>query len=200
VGDEEESTLEPRDESTEVHRASRSLRADACSAIERREHTGLAIVVARRGQRDQLERVLREQFSIDAPTASQMVTGTLFGLIGSGPDQWLAISSALEGSALAAKLRLSLAGLASITDQSDARAIFRLRGRGALKVLAKGCPLDLHARAFAPGDAALTVIHHMSVQLWQLDAVPTFELSVPRSFAWSFAHWLADAKIGIEAT
>jgi sarcosine oxidase subunit gamma len=68
------------------------------------------------------------------------------------------------------------------------------------ETLAKGCPVDLHPRAFEPGDTALTAIAHMGVQLWQGDAAPTYELFVTRSMAGSFAEWLlaAAAEFGLE--
>jgi sarcosine oxidase subunit gamma len=31
------------------------------------------------------------------------------------------------------------------------------------------------------------------VQLWQVDAVPTYELAVPRSLAAAFWHWLVES-------
>jgi heterotetrameric sarcosine oxidase gamma subunit len=69
--------------------------------------------------------------------------------------------------------------------------VLRIGGPRARAALAKGCPLDLHPRAFGPGDTAVTAIAHVGVQLWQLDDAPTYELAVPRSMAKSFWTWLS---------
>ena len=53
--------------------------------------------------------------------------------------------------------------------------------------------IDLHPRAFGPGDAAVTSVAHVGVHLWQIDAAPTYELAVPRSLAAAFWHWLVES-------
>jgi len=98
-----------------------------------------------------------------------------------------------DGAAFEARLRAALAGLASVSDQSDGRVVVRVGGPRARDTLAKGLPIDLHPRAFKPGDAAVSVVAHIAVHLWQIDPAPTYELAVPRSFAASFCDWLAAA-------
>jgi sarcosine oxidase subunit gamma len=64
-------------------------------------------------------------------------------------------------------------------------------------VLAKGCPLDLHPRAFATGNCAQSLLAKASVliHLPNDDAQrgPTFDLYVARSFAHYLFAWLEDA-------
>ena len=86
-----------------------------------------------------------------------------------------------------------MAGLASISDQSDGRIIIRVSGPRARQTLAKGIPIDLDPASFGPGDTALTAAGHINVQFWQLDAMPTFEFAVFRSFAAAFCEWLKEA-------
>jgi sarcosine oxidase subunit gamma len=102
------------------------------------------------------------------------------------------------GDAGAARGRLD--GLASLSDQSDARAVLRLSGPKLRETLAKGCAVDLHARAFRPGDTAITAIAHIGVQLWQVDEGPTFDILVARSMAGSFWRWFSAsaAEFGLE--
>jgi sarcosine oxidase subunit gamma len=80
-----------------------------------------------------------------------------------------------------------------VCGQSDGRSVVRVAGPRARDTLAKGVPIDLHPRAFQPGDAAVTVVNHIGVHFWQLDAVPSYEFCVFRSFAPSFWQWLATA-------
>ena len=76
-----------------------------------------------------------------------------------GPDQWLVTCPARDVPGLLASLREALAGVhAAITDVTDGRVAFRLAGPSARDVLAKGCPLDLHPRAFPPGRCAQSLL------------------------------------------
>jgi sarcosine oxidase subunit gamma len=56
--------------------------------------------------------------------------------------------------------------------------------------LAKILPIDLHPRAFAPGDVASTTASHIGATLWRLEdsaeGLPVFEIAVFRSLAGSF--------------
>jgi sarcosine oxidase subunit gamma len=80
-----------------------------------------------------------------------------------------------------------------VSDQSDGRGVFRVSGRGAREALAKGVPIDLHPRAFTTGDAAVTLAAHIPIHVWQVDALPTYEIAVARSLATSFLDWLGPA-------
>ncbi len=109
-------------------------------------------------------------------------------LVWAGVDQWLAIH---PDPLIARDLDQRLIGVAAVADQSGARAMLAISGPSARDTLAKGCPVDLHPRAFAPGDAALTSIAHMGVHLWQTEATPAYKLAVFRSLAGSFWAWLS---------
>ena len=82
-----------------------------------------------------------------------------------------------------------LAGSAVLIDQGHARAVLTLSGSEARDTLAKGFEIDLHPRAFRPGDAAVTVAAGIAAVLWQIDDRPTYGIAVPRSMADSFWHW-----------
>ncbi|ADI04679.1 sarcosine oxidase, gamma subunit [Streptomyces bingchenggensis BCW-1] len=110
-----------------------------------------------------------------------------------GPDEWLVLSQA-EGTAVAAELRNALAGApGSIVDVSANRTTLELSGPAARQVLEKGCPLDLHPRAFGPGQAVSTTVGPVAVLLWQVDDAPTYRLFPRSSFADYLARWLIDA-------
>src|SRR5215472_7966144 len=110
-----------------------------------------------------------------------------------GPGHWLAVTEGGDGSSFEKLLRHDLSNLASISDQSDSRAIVRIAGARARDALAKGVPLDLNPRVFTAGDAAVTTVGHIGVHLWQLDEAPTYEFAVSRSYAAAFWRWLIDS-------
>jgi sarcosine oxidase subunit gamma len=113
-------------------------------------------------------------------------------VVWSGPGQWLIVTKHPD---VVAPLALELSDLAAVTDQSDARAILRLSGARARDVLAKGCLIDLHPRAFQVGDVALTSISHIGVQIWQVDEAPSYDMSVPRSMIGSFWSWFEASAV-----
>jgi len=161
---------------------------------------GLATVIARKAQATALAERVRSLFGIALPTGPKRVAEGKVAFVGMGPGQWLAVEQAsADPQAFAAKLNKDLAGLASISDQSDARAVIRVSGPAARQALAKGLPVDLHPRVFGPGDSALTQIALIGAHVWQIDEAPTYEIAVFRSLAGSFADWLiaSAAEFGI---
>jgi heterotetrameric sarcosine oxidase gamma subunit len=110
-----------------------------------------------------------------------------------GPDEWLVLSQA-EETAVAAELREALGGdPGSVVDVSANRTTLELSGPAARQVLEKGCPLDLHPRAFGPARAVSTTLGPVAVLLWQVDDMPTYRLLPRSSFSDYLARWLIDA-------
>ena len=115
-----------------------------------------------------------------------------------GPDQWLLTCPRDEVGSLLSALRDALADVHSaITDVSDARIALRLAGPSARDVLAKGCPLDLHPRAFAAGSCAQSLLAKAAVLVHLVDddpaRGPAFDVYVARSFTHYLWMWLEDA-------
>lgn len=161
--------------------------------LSERVNLGISSVMARKGRESALRDAVQAACGVTLPDTSRLVAGPSAGFIGTGPGQWLAVSERLANGALAADLSAKLKGLASITDQSDGRAVIRIAGPRARDVLAKGLPIDLHPSVFTPGSAATSIIALMGVTLWQVDAVPAYDMAVFRSLAGSFWKWLADS-------
>lgn len=175
--------------------------APGVSIVERRD-LGIATVAARKGLAAALKAAVREAYGLELPDDSRIVRGEQVSFVGYAPDQWLAVSDALAGEALARDLGQRLKGLASISDQHGGRTVMRLSGPRAREVLAKGLPLDLHPRAFGPGSAATSTISLMGVQLWQVDDTPSYDIALFRSVSASFWRWLtaSAAEFGYEIT
>ncbi|WP_186420091.1 sarcosine oxidase subunit gamma family protein [Bosea sp. CS1GBMeth4] len=152
---------------------------------------GLATLIAGTGGASSLSQAVERRLGIVLPATPRIVRGQTHDAIWSGPEQWLLRAASRDGwSALLGEL----AAHAAVSEQSDARAALRLSGSQVRKVLAKGVMLDLHPAAFAVGDAALTSIAHVGVQLWRLPDGPdgpVFEILVARSMAGSFWSWFS---------
>ncbi|GEP06814.1 sarcosine oxidase subunit gamma [Methylobacterium oxalidis] len=166
------------------------MQGEAGVRLTLREGLGLATIIAGDGQEAALGAILAERYGWSLPEPGATALSGERGLVWSGPGQWLAVAE--SGGALGG-LPDALRGVAAVTDQSDARAIVRVAGPRARAALAKGVTVDLHPRAFGPGRTAVTSIAHIGAQLWQVDAGPSYDVAVARSFAGSFWSWLMDA-------
>ena len=118
-----------------------------------------------------------------------------------GPDEWLVVAPDGSNETLCSTLRNGLAGAHhAVTDVSASRTIIEIAGKDARAVLAKGCPLDLHASSFRPPQTAQTLLAKSQVVLQCVDAQPTFRLFVRISFAHYIADWLIDAATELGAS
>jgi len=153
----------------------------------------VATVMVRKERTDLLVQRVRETFGLELPVTPRRIAAGATAFAWAGPGHWLAMAANIDGPAFDGRLRAVLADVASVTDQSDGRVVIRISGRRARETLAKGLPIDLHPRAFGVGDAAVTSVSHMATHIWQIDAAPTYELAVSRSFAASFTRWLGTA-------
>lgn len=131
------------------------------------------------------------------PSLGRSATAGGLTVLGLGPDEWLAVGG--DGAAAAARLRDRCAGqLVAVTDVTDNYTTLVARGPAARRVLAKGCPLDLHPRASQAGMVAGTVVAKATVVLHLVSDEPApagalFHLLVRRSFADYLFRWLEDA-------
>ncbi len=111
-----------------------------------------------------------------------------------GPDEWLISAPAGEEHVLVPAFRASLGDRhAAVIDVSESRTVIAVSGAKARDLLAKGCTLDLHPRAFPVGACAQTGLARAGVLLYLVDEAPSFEITIPRSYADYLWTWLADA-------
>lgn len=105
-------------------------------------------------------------------------------IVWAGPDDWFVMSKRRKASELEAALRAELAGQhIAVTDVSSNYTILHLSGPRVRELLAQGCPLDLHPRAFGADRCAGSHFFKASVWLWRTPDGEGFELLVRRSFA-----------------
>ena len=114
-----------------------------------------------------------------------------------GPDEWLLVTEPGKEREIAEQLGKILSGQChSLVDMTGGQILLRLRGSQVRKVLAKGCTLDLHPRAFKVGQCAQTTLAKTSMLIAQVDDTPTFDIIVRRSFAEYAALWLHHSGAG----
>ncbi|CAL9364125.1 sarcosine oxidase subunit gamma [Streptomyces sp. enrichment culture] len=114
-----------------------------------------------------------------------------------GPDEWLLVGP--PGTERELEDRVRAAGgdePVSVTDVSAQRTTLLVSGPRARDLLAHGCALDLHPRAFGPGRCAQTNLARAQVVLVARDEERAgFWVLVRSSFAGYLTDWLLDAAV-----
>ncbi len=115
-----------------------------------------------------------------------------------GPDEWLLklhnANPQGAGDATESALRNALLGQhVSIVQVGSGNTTLRVQGPAAADLLARGCPLDLHPRAFPTGSLAQTHIAKASATILCIETATNFEVTVRRSFADYLCRWLQQA-------
>ena len=143
-------------------------------------------MIAKRGKRFALVTAVNTAFGVALPDGPRRATRGAVTFAGTGPDQWIASAEGAEAAGFAAQAarahRPVRGGDGSIRRAAGAAALSGPRVRD---VLAKGVPVDLHPKAFKPGDVATTLVAYIGVQIDMLDE--RRPISSPRRAAWRAA-------------
>jgi len=113
-----------------------------------------------------------------------------------GPDEFWVLTPQGQETALAERLRSTLAGQHhAVTDVSSGFFLVDLLGAQARGVLAQGCPMDLHPRAFPAGRAVGTHFFKVGLTLWASGESDGFQMLVRRSFIDHFWQLIDHASL-----
>ncbi|MER6423865.1 sarcosine oxidase subunit gamma family protein [Streptomyces sp. NPDC001137] len=112
-----------------------------------------------------------------------------------GPDEWLVVGPPGSERDLETRIRAAVGEEpVSVTDVSAQRTTLLVSGPRARDLLAHGCALDLHPRAFGAGRCAQTTLGRTQVVLVARDEPGAgFWVLVRSSFAGYLTDWLLDA-------
>lgn len=157
-----------------------------------RESTGFALasVTARRGQTPAAVAAAKSACGMALPLQARVVSAGGLTFIGTGPSQWLALTAHSDVD-IEDRLATVFGATASVCAQSDGRIMLQLQGTRVRDSLAKGLPIDLHPRAFAPGTAATSSAALIGVQVWHDTGPWPWHLLVTRTYFESFWRWLS---------
>lgn len=131
------------------------------------------------------------------PGVNESAAFTGGGCLWVRPDEWLVIGERGARDALLGALEAAVGTEdGAVVDISASRVLFELTGARSRDVLASCCPLDLHARAFAVGRCAQSVIGKAPILLQLLDDSPRWRIVVRPTLADYVTSWLTDAITG----
>ena len=128
----------------------------------------------------------------DLPIAANTVTNAGdVRILWLGPNEWWVVGTDARRAGLIDGLRRAFEGQhTNVTDVSESRTVITMSGPAARDVLARGISLDLHPRAFGPGQCAQTSLSKANILLHQTDNAPAYEIYVLRSFADYLWRWI----------
>lgn len=112
-----------------------------------------------------------------------------------GVDQWFLLAPYESHELMADELEEALAGVASVTEQSDGWSSLRLEGPGAMAVLERLSMLDLPQAG--PSFMARTVMHHIGCMILKDGDGDAWQILGPRSSAQSMFESIAHVAAGI---
>jgi sarcosine oxidase subunit gamma len=138
---------------------------------------------------------VRRVFDIALPTSPNTIAVSAdLTAIWLGPRSWLLASGGASGLVDYIQKRdaINAAG-GALFDVSASRAAWTVSGPRATDVLAKGCPLDFHPRAFVSGTCAQSLLGRIGALFVKHDDAPTFTVMVARSFARDALHALVES-------
>lgn len=123
-----------------------------------------------------------------------------FRLLWLAPDEWLLIAPAGSERMLVDALYRALGEqFAAVTGVSSGFARLGIAGAQSRDLLARGCTVDLHPRAFGIGRCVQTLLAKADVIIVQVDNAPAFHVIVQRSLAGYLWMWLTDAALEARA-
>ena len=173
------------------------LAAASGAGLTLRETPPLAMVNLRVAPGSDAARRAADALGATLPGANAVAPASQGAVLWLGPDEFLVVAGDGAAPGVVALLTEALAGdPGSVVDVSAARAGVDVAGPQAGDLLAKGCSIDLHPRAFPPGRCAQTLLARANVVLWHLGEPSRdggYRVLTGASFAGYLADWLIDA-------
>jgi sarcosine oxidase subunit gamma len=154
--------------------------------ITERFDLALASVAARHGRLADVARAAQAA-GIALPAAARHQGGRPYAAFWVAPEMWFVEAPFATHEAIAAILKGVFGPAASVTEQTDAWAIFDLAAPDLAPLMERLCTFDYPA--VPPGHATRTVIEHLGVYLVKQEAGAA-RLYGPRSSAQSLLHAL----------
>jgi sarcosine oxidase subunit gamma len=131
------------------------------------------------------------------PLEPNTVAGDGLAVLWMAPSEWALVGeTALDLPAVVAKACGT--ALHHLADVADGRIVFRVEGARARDIIAKGCSLDLHPRAFGVGRCAQSLLAQAPVLMRQVGP-DAFDLLTDVSYARHFQLWFEDATLEYRA-
>lgn len=151
----------------------------------------LASVSSRMGREEEFSAAAEAFFGVELPEPGEWAAGEAWGLIWTSPGQWFAEADFASHEMIAAEVKAALGENASVTEQTDAWARFRIEGGGTVAMLQRLTMAD--SAAMKSGQATRTAIEHLGCLLICRKAGMSFDILCPRSSAASLHHALTGA-------
>lgn len=140
-----------------------------------------------------VQKAVKSATGTGIPSQRQVLASSECSVLWMSPDELLVLVPYDKADAKTAHLQKSLNTHHHLAvNVSDARTLFRIRGRNGREVLAKGAPVDLAPGRFEPGMIRRTRIGLLAAAFWMPEP-DTFHIICFRSVAAHMEDWLRNA-------
>lgn len=158
---------------------------------------GLTGMITLRGDLSsaKIAKAVKTVTGLGMPDQRGVKTGTKGGVAWMSPDELMLFVDYADADATVAKLEKALEGEHHLAvNVSDARAHFRLTGKGVREVIAKGTPANMAADALPVGEMRRTRLGQVAVAVWLSDE-ETLDLVCFRSVGEFVWDWLNTVNV-----
>lgn len=146
-----------------------------------------------RGYDDAVLDALDGSLSVALPRVPNHAAGADPRVIGLAPGEWMLVGGAITDDLLLAAAAGAI--IAHVADIGEGRVVYAVAGPRARDLIAKGCPIDLHSRAFGAGRSAQSVLAQVFVVIDQPSNDAVFHLYADASYARHLELWFGDAVL-----
>ena len=144
-----------------------------------------------RGFDDDVLDALDRSLLLGLPREASYAVGTVPRAIGLAPGEWMIVGGTITDNALVTVA--ADAAVAHVADIGEGRVVYAVVGRRARDLIAKGCTIDLHPRAFGAGRCAQSALAQVFVIIDQPSDDAVFHIYAEASYAQHLELWFADA-------
>jgi sarcosine oxidase subunit gamma len=147
------------------------------------------------GRDEEFEKVAKAFFGKVLPGPGHSTTGKEYDVHWTGPDQWFVEADFAGHELIAAELKDAFGATASVTEQTDGWARFKVTGPDVVDLLQRLCPID--SATMQVNQVTRTLIEHLGCFVICRAAGSEFDILGPRSAAASLLHALTGAAQSI---
>ena len=146
-----------------------------------------------RGFDDSVLAALDRCLAVDLPRKPNDAAGADPRAIGLAPGEWMIVGGGVPSEALLAAA--AGARIAHVADLGEGRVCYAIAGPRARDLIAKGCTIDLHPRAFGSSRAVQSALAQVFVLIDRPSDEPVFHIYAEVSYAQHLDLWFADAVL-----
>lgn len=150
-------------------------------------------IVRLRGYDQGVLDALRQALGVEFARKVGDAGGKVPRALGVAPGEWIVVGGEIDSDVFAQAAAGAV--VAHLAEVGEGRIVYAVAGPRARDLIAKGCPIDLHPRAFGEGRCAQSVLAQVLVAIDRPTAASAFHIYADASYVQHLDRWFADALV-----